>query len=211
MENTEKIDEAESLIQPARQIEPPKSSVWKQYLPTLALVLLALLSGVVIGRETTGLSKRERTQRRSTSRIFDYNLTYVEAPSERTNMAWAELQPNGGLVNHPYDDTKAAGLSAFHQIHCIDAIRRTYYALLEGTTDPDVEDPFYHSRHCFDYLRQSVMCAGDMTIEMEGFEANGTSKGITGIGAEHRCVDWDALVDWAAESFAKSKYEFKDE
>lgn len=73
-------------------------------------------------------------------------------------------------------------------------IRRVYYAAyLDLPPDPTIESPHKHARHCFDFLRQSIMCAGDTTIEYEDLSA----KGITGIGATHRCADYDRIVAWA--------------
>lgn len=55
--------------------------------------------------------------------------------------------------------------------------------------------PHQHARHCFDYLRQALMCAADNTIE----PGNSTVHGVTGIGAVHQCRDYDRLVTWTEE------------
>lgn len=53
-----------------------------------------------------------------------------------------------------------------------------------------------HTRHCAEYLRQSVMCTADNTLErnymgvLGAFEANNT----------HVCRDWDKLMEWADEN-----------
>lgn len=48
----------------------------------------------------------------------------------------------------------------------------------------------HHSAHCFDYLRQSLMCAGDTNLE-------GKTEAGPGWGSRHECVDYDALLQWA--------------
>ena len=48
----------------------------------------------------------------------------------------------------------------------------------------------HHSVHCFDYIRSSIMCAGDTTLE-------GKTEAGAGFGTEHQCVDYDALLKWA--------------
>ena len=53
----------------------------------------------------------------------------------------------------------------------------------------------HHSAHCFDYLRQSIMCAGDTSLEGE------TEVG-PGWGSDHVCTDYDALLDWANKNGA---------
>ena len=49
-----------------------------------------------------------------------------------------------------------------------------------------------HVRHCVDFLRRSLMCHADSTLEVED-EAIG---GVKGFGVSHECVDWEetALV-----------------
>lgn len=50
-----------------------------------------------------------------------------------------------------------------------------------------------HLLHCFDYLRQGIMCAADSTLEL--VDVDGTST--DGWGSTHECRDFDALFEWA--------------
>lgn len=47
----------------------------------------------------------------------------------------------------------------------------------------------HHVAHCFDYIRQGILCAGDTTIE-----------GHTGLGegwgSTHQCKDIEAIKQW---------------
>lgn len=53
--------------------------------------------------------------------------------------------------------------------------------------------------HCFDYLRQAIMCAGDMTLERTAIEADGT-RSVTGWGDRHVCPrDFEAARAWTGE------------
>lgn len=66
-------------------------------------------------------------------------------------------------------------------------------------------DDDIHIFHCFDYLRQAVMCHGDTALEGadEYGVAEGTdvmSHGTYGIGTTHLCKDWDALYEYAASA-----------
>ena len=88
------------------------------------------------------------------------------------------------------------------------AIRLGYYAALgetnvhefEDSTDPDAAldvlnthvDPS-HVRHCFDYLRQTIMCNADTNLEIIDWQIGGS----TGWGFERQCRDYDKIVDWA--------------
>ena len=48
-----------------------------------------------------------------------------------------------------------------------------------------------HIRHYIDLLRHSLMCQPDTTVEVKD-EAIGSVKGF---GTEHRCKDWDRLME----------------
>ncbi len=50
----------------------------------------------------------------------------------------------------------------------------------------------HHSAHCFDYLRQSIMCNADTSLE-------GKTEAGPGWGSKHQCKDYDAVLTWANE------------
>lgn len=50
----------------------------------------------------------------------------------------------------------------------------------------------HHSAHCFDYLRQSIMCNADTSLE-------GKTEAGPGWGSRHECTDYEALLEWANE------------
>jgi hypothetical protein len=52
-----------------------------------------------------------------------------------------------------------------------------------------------HMSHCFDYLRQALMCAADSNLE-DTITLNGTS-GTTGMGSTRVCRSFDALKNWS--------------
>lgn len=56
-----------------------------------------------------------------------------------------------------------------------------------------------HIRHCFDYLRQALMCAADTNMEVLDPETHTTS----GWGQGKQCRDYDEVVMWA-EKWANS-------
>ena len=53
-------------------------------------------------------------------------------------------------------------------------------------------DP-HHTRHCFDYLRQSLMCNADTNLEPVDFKLGG----VTGWKYDRSCRNFDAVKDWA--------------
>lgn len=80
---------------------------------------------------------------------------------------------------------------------------RSYYDLLDRVNNPHQRrelpaDPGWnkeHLNHCWDYLRQNIMCAADVTLEWHRWN----EKVETGWGYEHQCKDWDALTEWVLE------------
>lgn len=52
-----------------------------------------------------------------------------------------------------------------------------------------------HIIHCFDYLRQSIMCAADSTLERMDPKTVTTD----GWGTTHQCHDYDALFKWSED------------
>ena len=69
-----------------------------------------------------------------------------------------------------------------------------------GTTKVPEEHPHVqpdHVGHCFDYLRQALMCAGDMTIEHAREPPLGQKRLTTdGWGVTHQCRNWDEMMAW---------------
>jgi hypothetical protein len=54
-----------------------------------------------------------------------------------------------------------------------------------------------HDLHCFDAIRQYIMCNVDDTLLYT------TGNRESGAGQKKKCNDWDALRDWAEEHSAQ--------
>lgn len=87
-------------------------------------------------------------------------------------------------------DGPAYMMSVFHQLHCLSYVVEHYQQGYDGVQLE--EEVAHHSSHCFDYLRQSIMCAADTNLE-------GENDAGPGWGANHECTDYDALLAWANE------------
>ncbi|TGO64251.1 hypothetical protein BCON_0008g00990 [Botryotinia convoluta] len=81
-------------------------------------------------------------------------------------------------------------VEAYHAMHCLRMVRLHYRALETGTHwDWDIA----HDYHCFDSLRQYIMCNPDYTLwYISGHRVNGYMQ-------TKSCQDWDALRDWTEE------------
>jgi hypothetical protein len=47
-----------------------------------------------------------------------------------------------------------------------------------------------HVDHCFDYIRQGIMCAGDLSLEHSLVP---DEFGFNGWGTAHKCADWETM------------------
>lgn len=105
-------------------------------------------------------------------------------------------------------------LSVFHQLHCLVSsmspvysgtclmrqytVRRAYYSNAEEGELEDFDlgkDRKPHVAHCFDYLRQSILCCADSSIE----PAVDAVNGFLGAGFPRQCRDFEELKAWAEE------------
>ena len=78
-------------------------------------------------------------------------------------------------------------------------LRRIYYSSAAGEQNLEAfdngVDRHSHVAHCFEYLRQALMCCADPSLEP--FEP--PEGGFPGMGFERQCRDYDGLKAWAEE------------
>ncbi|KAF8865830.1 hypothetical protein BDZ45DRAFT_376097 [Acephala macrosclerotiorum] len=86
----------------------------------------------------------------------------------------------------------------FHQLHCIASLKAAFDGMMNKSHTGD-SHPLGHLNHCFDYLRQATMCAGDMTLEPAVEYTDIGRKGVEGWNVEHRCRNFQAMKDFAEE------------
>ena len=99
-------------------------------------------------------------------------------------------------------------LSVFHQLHCLvrpslsgmGRVRREPNLMVQIGKQTAIVEAYgrlrinntvaqadWHFMHCVDYLRQSILCAADTTVEGSG----------NGWGATHVCKNFDDVKEWA--------------
>ena len=125
-----------------------------------------------------------------------YSLNSSEADAE-----WRSIYPGGQLgFVHLGPNKRFFSLSLYHQIHCLNALRRTINDVQhvhsgEGLGKREVE----HSAHCLNYLRQTMMCNADLTLEAE-IELGSENVG-EGLAAVHVCKDWSKVHEYAKKNW----------
>ncbi|KAK4240935.1 hypothetical protein C8A03DRAFT_12774 [Achaetomium macrosporum] len=101
------------------------------------------------------------------------------------------LRPNRDAIP---GTTNIYMISAHHQLHCLKKLHVAFTLLLmaarDNATSADADEKAMigvrHAEHCWNYLRQGIVCAGDATLE--GPSADGT---LLGYGVRHQCRRWE--------------------
>ncbi|PVH78110.1 hypothetical protein DL98DRAFT_590634 [Cadophora sp. DSE1049] len=155
--------------------------------------------------------------------VFGNYSDYSAAPTVENNVMWMDLLgpgmgfvsiknpsqyglPNGVSNPHMPPNVQNYGVSMYHQLHCLMMIRTLYWQALRGDRNlkmagnNDLEEEMGHVNHCFDYIRQGIMCAGDMSIEGAADEGDGEGPHISGVRMRHECKSWEASRKWMDEN-----------
>ncbi|TLS27202.1 hypothetical protein PpBr36_04901 [Pyricularia pennisetigena] len=150
---------------------------------------------------------------------FPDNASEFSSPA--TKQKWLDLVPKGlgyVKVDHPErhnnlphrlvafpKNTTAFTTSVTHQLHCLHAIAATYNNMLINNTNsspnPDDMAP-WHINHCFEYLRQTIMCCGDTALEGEATTFPENETGSDGWDATHICKNYDQIHSYLEEKRA---------
>lgn len=117
-----------------------------------------------------------------------YNHTIMKIPKSE-----AVLLPN---KTYPILDEPGyylGGLDVFHQLHCLNNVRRALHRdRYANDTDLDEE----HVSHCVDTIRQSLMCNADISVNVWQWSAK--LSAVVGYSTQaHSCRNFEKLKNWA--------------
>ncbi|KAK0473961.1 hypothetical protein IW261DRAFT_664540 [Armillaria novae-zelandiae] len=107
---------------------------------------------------------------------------------------YAKLLPSGGHTVHispsnSVDDAETYTVTLFHQLKCLDIIRREYGETYLST--PEL------TQHCLTYLHQSILCRPYLGLEV--------TKNVVATAKKSRemvCRDWEAVYEEAERNQA---------
>ncbi|KAF1947999.1 hypothetical protein EJ02DRAFT_332806 [Clathrospora elynae] len=139
--------------------------------------------------------------------------------SNETQHAWSSIVPEGlGYVNvknpsqynnlphpiHDYPSETVYTTSVTNQLHCLYTILEAYNTqklTLTSIIDVDPIKMPWHINHCFEYIRQAIMCSGDVALEgaattFPGGEGGGDRGGSDGWDAKHVCKDYGQVYEY---------------
>lgn len=112
---------------------------------------------------------------------------------------WASLIPGNGLV-YLGEDKQPYTVSMVHQLRCLDIIRQEVLDL-ERNPEGLTSRPSALSDHCVQYMRQMVMCRGDLDFDPVG----GTPKPQV-FPDSYQCSDWNSLYRAIEQNQAAAGY-----
>ncbi|KAF4591063.1 hypothetical protein EYR40_009663 [Pleurotus pulmonarius] len=87
-------------------------------------------------------------------------------------------------------------LDVFHQLRCLDRIRRTIYSDHYPEAHISVEDNEEYVSHCVDSIRQSLMCSSDVSLLVWQWDEAALQSRIR-TDVVRRCRDFDNVKGWA--------------
>ena len=99
----------------------------------------------------------------------------------------------------PHDPAKGIYVvDGLHQLHCLMSVRSLVQDLLDGNEMQNRTHVQRHLDHCYDALRQAIVCRADPTPL---YMPPGDSF-YSGDGQPRQCADWTALEAWTLQHTA---------
>lgn len=104
-------------------------------------------------------------------------------------------------------DAYIAQIEVFHQIHCLNELRKEIYYNHYYKSPPN-ELHRSHKSHCIHILLQALTCAADVGVISHNWVHNGNieepkTRPMPDFNVVKVCRDFDSLLDWAREKGVK--------
>ncbi|KAG5912832.1 hypothetical protein E4U53_005132 [Claviceps sorghi] len=112
-------------------------------------------------------------------------------------------------------DAYVAQIEVFHQIHCLNELRKEMYYDYYYQTPPD-ELHRSHKSHCLHMLLQSLMCTADVGVVTHNWVHNEhvpepKTRLMPDFNVVKKCADFDGLLAWARGAAVQDlKHRFLD-
>ncbi|KAF2030395.1 hypothetical protein EK21DRAFT_65519 [Setomelanomma holmii] len=186
-------------------------------------------SPLKIGGEINNLVPQFSQQQKIFREDVRYSSDHMTMESINvTKQHWKDLMPRGdGFIEVPdytsytlpppmhFDlsspDKEVYAVAVFHQLHCLMHMSGYIDKLMMQIRNKDFrldEGEIGHNDHCFNYLRNALMCCGDTTLEGQSqakmFEH---VAGTDGTGAVHVCRNYYEISAWTVGKKVVNTYE----
>ncbi|KAK3322985.1 hypothetical protein B0H66DRAFT_574930 [Apodospora peruviana] len=106
------------------------------------------------------------------------------------------------------EDAYIAQIEVFHQIHCLNELRKEIYYDHYYKSGPPDELHRSHKAHCIHMLLQAVTCAADVGLISHNWVHNENieepkTRPMPDFNVVKMCRDFDSLLDWSRENGVK--------
>ncbi|KAM7195062.1 protein of unknown function (DUF3328) domain containing protein [Rhypophila sp. PSN 637] len=174
------------------------------------------------------LEIKTQTQRGNTTLLLGPNPSiYRQPPSHEVDLAWDRIgdlrlipltaeeviaigQDPSSAVKFPPNfglgpDTYAGRLDVFHQIHCLDALRREAYfdhyysGVFPGGPKTVSKMHSLHLSHCLEYLLQRIVCQASTDVYTHMW-TDGVEHPFPDFSVDHTCKDFEGIKKWHEEN-----------
>ncbi|KAF2104955.1 hypothetical protein NA57DRAFT_71154 [Rhizodiscina lignyota] len=214
---------SESVYAPLdREVEDSPIGVsprrWQQYF-YLLLAFYALSVAVLVlepfqQRGSAGITIFPEFSKHQVT--FRENVTFERDIPGINNSVWNSLLPEGaGFIKvdeptrfglsggFPLEDLPGTAeqycISMFHQLNCLATLKRAFEIVKQSPRSSEPDLLLEHAAHCWDYLRQAIMCAADLTLETAIVKDGKMLSSVDGWDSTHQCIDYGEVYAYAYE------------
>lgn len=127
-------------------------------------------------------------------------ISSLEFGVSQIDTATAAKLPNASTPLSQDHTKHIVQLDVFHQLHCLNMLRKTIYPDVYPPDAPKDADgsvsPFRHAEHCYDQLRQALMCSSDISTLFWEWSVDANHL-VGNPRTTHTCRNFDKIRDWA--------------
>ncbi|EGX90076.1 hypothetical protein CCM_06496 [Cordyceps militaris CM01] len=149
-----------------------------------------------------------------TKAFLDDQSPYQGWPDDEKDQLWQNMYSKAAdrLVNKTehapvagFEKDYVVGLDVFHQLHCLNMIRRSMYPKRYNSSiireDGSIDFlTWAHLDHCVEMLRESLTCSADVSVIPYRWHRE-TNIAEPDIRSVHMCRNFTKIRDWAFERF----------
>ncbi|ETI25972.1 hypothetical protein G647_02749 [Cladophialophora carrionii CBS 160.54] len=161
--------------------------------------------------------------------FWEDRTPYQGPPTDEVDMAWDALYKDVGVIKVDgrtarqvpnmtlpipgEEDSYILGIEVFHQLHCLNSIRKGLYPdRYQETKDmSDNEKRLYwiHIEHCVDSIRQTIQCYSDINT-IPWVISPRHHRPAPDAHTTHMCRRFDKIQEWAKErAFTQKEYDLR--
>lgn len=101
-----------------------------------------------------------------------------------------------------WKDEYFISITVFHQLHCLNALRKAIYLKRYNSSIVDTEGKvdygqWHHVDHCVELLRTALLCHPDLTARTFRWHESAGSQ-ILHYWTTHTCQNFDPIMEWAS-------------